>query len=158
MSEEERTAAQEWARAQGQEVHGMTDEQWAAYLGYLEDEKRDELAEVWKRLRKEAEDLHTVFRADKFARPENREQRRQLSSGLRELRHRRLNDIRSRVPVDEGYEEEDAFQEIVDDPKQQPIEFYEDEDANLGPAVGEGGTLEEAREEWKRNREERDQS
>jgi hypothetical protein len=53
---------------------------------------------------------------------------------------------------------DDAFEEIVDNPKQQPIEFYEDEDANLGPAVGEGGTLEEAREEWKRNQEERDQS
>ena len=53
---------------------------------------------------------------------------------------------------------EDAFEEIIDSPKQQPIEFYEDEDANLGPAVGEGRTLEEAREEWKRNREDRDQS
>jgi hypothetical protein len=53
---------------------------------------------------------------------------------------------------------EDAFEEIVDDPEQQPIEFYEDEDANLGPAVGEGRTLKEAIEEWKRNREERDQS
>jgi hypothetical protein len=41
---------------------------------------------------------------------------------------------------------------------QQPIEFYEDEGANLGPAVGEGRTLREAIEEWKRNREERDQS
>jgi hypothetical protein len=53
---------------------------------------------------------------------------------------------------------DDEFEEIVDDPKQHPIEFYEDEDADLGPAVGEGGTLEEAIEEWKRNREERDQS
>jgi hypothetical protein len=51
---------------------------------------------------------------------------------------------------------EDAFEAIIDDPKQQPTRFYEDEDANLGPAVGEGGTLEEAIEEWKRNREERD--
>ena len=53
---------------------------------------------------------------------------------------------------------DDAFEEIVDSPKQQPIEFFEDEDANLGPAVGEGRTLEEAIEEWERNREERDQS
>jgi hypothetical protein len=53
---------------------------------------------------------------------------------------------------------EDAFEEIIDDPKQQPIEFYEDEDENLGPTVGEGRTLEEAIEEWNRNREERDQS
>ncbi|HKH38813.1 MAG TPA: hypothetical protein VKA82_16795 [Rubrobacter sp.] len=53
---------------------------------------------------------------------------------------------------------DDAFEEIIDDPKQHPIEFYEDEDADLGPAVGEGRTLEEAIEEWERNREERDQS
>jgi hypothetical protein len=49
LSEEERTA-QEWARAQGVELHGMTDERWAAYLRYLEDENRDKLAEVFKRL------------------------------------------------------------------------------------------------------------
>ena len=157
MSDEERTP-QEWAQELGVELHGMADERWDAYLRYLEEEDKDELAEVWKRLRGEAKHLHTVFHADKVARPENREQRGQLSRGLRELRHRRLNDIRSRVPIDEGYEEEDAFQEIVDDPKQQPIEFYKDEDANLGPAIGEGGTLEEAIEESKRNREEKDQS
>jgi len=157
MSEEKRTP-QEWAQAQGLELHGMTDERWAAYLGYLEGEKRDELAKVFKRLRKEAKDLHAVLHADKRARPENQEQRIRLNRSLHELRARRLDDIRSRVPVDEGYEAEKALKEIVDDPKRQPIESYEDEDANLGPAVGEGGTLEEAREEWKRNREERDQS
>ena len=154
---EERTA-QEWARAQGLELHGMPDERWAAYLRYLEDENRDKLAEVFKRLVDERSNLRDALRDDKRARPENQEQRIRLNRSLRELRARRLDDIRSRVPLDEGYEEEDAFQEIVDDPKQQPIESYEDEDANLGPAVGEGGTLEEAREEWKRNREERDQS
>jgi methylphosphotriester-DNA--protein-cysteine methyltransferase len=157
MSEEERTA-QEWARAQGLELHGMTDERWAAYLRYLEDENRDKLAEVFKRLVDERSNLRDALQDDKRARPQNQEQRIRLKRSLRELRARRLADIRSRVPVDEGYEEEEAFQEIVDDPKQQPIESYEDEDANLGPAVGEGGTLEEAREEWKRNREERDQS
>jgi methylphosphotriester-DNA--protein-cysteine methyltransferase len=158
MSEEERTA-QEWARAQeGLELHGMTDERWAAYLRYLEDENRDKLAEVFKRLVDEASNLRDALQDDKRARPENQEQRIRLNRSLHELRARRLADISSRVPVDEGYEEEEAFQEIIDDPKQQPIKFYEDEDANLGPAVGEGGTLEEAREEWKRNQEERDQS
>ena len=157
MTEEERTP-QEWARAQGLELHGMTDELWDTYLWYLEDEDRDKLAEVFKRLVVEASNLRVALQDDKRARPENQEQRIQLNSSLRELRARRLADIRSRVPVDEGYEEEEAFQEIVDDPNQQPIEFYEDEDANLGPAVGEGGRLEEATEEWKRNREERDQS
>jgi hypothetical protein len=157
MTEEERTP-QEWARAQGLELHGMSDEGWAAYLRYLEDENRGELAKVVKRLDGEASKLRVALRYDKRARPENREQRIRLNHSLHELRARRLADIRSRVPLDEGHEEEDAFQEIVDDPKQQPIESYEDEDANLGPAVGEGRTLEEAREEWKRNREERDQS
>jgi hypothetical protein len=43
-----------------------------------------------------------------LSRPENREQRRQLSRGLRELRHRRLNDIRDRYEAlyDEGDDNE----------------------------------------------------
>ena len=53
---------------------------------------------------------------------------------------------------------DDALEQIIDDPKQHPIEFYEDEDADLGPAVAEVGTLEEAIEEWKRMREEREQA
>jgi len=158
MSEEERTSEQQWAQDLGAELHGMSDERWDAYLQYLEGENRDKLAEEFKRLVDEAKDLRVALRDDKRARPENQEQRIRLNRSLHELRARRLDDIRSRVPVDEGYEEEKAFKEIVDDPEQQPIESYEDEDADLGPAVGEGGTLEEAREEWKRNREERDQS
>ena len=107
MSEEERTA-QEWARALSVELHGMDDERWDAYLRYLEGEKRDELAEVFKRLLEEANDLHTALHVDKFARLENRQQRRQLSRGLRELRHRRLNDIRARYEAlyDEGDDNE----------------------------------------------------
>ena len=158
MSEEERTPEQQWAQDLGVELHGMSDERWDAYLRYLEDENRDKLAEEYKRLRKEAKNLNAALRADKFVRAQNQEQRRRLNRSLHELRARRLADISSRVPVDEGSEEEEAFKEIVDDPKQHPIEFYEDEDADLGPAVGEGGTLEEAIEEWRRNREERDQS
>jgi hypothetical protein len=72
----------------------MTDERWDAYLRYLEE--KGELAGVSKRLLEEAKDLHAAFHADKFVRPENREQRRQVSRGLRDLRHRRLNDIRDR--------------------------------------------------------------
>jgi hypothetical protein len=53
---------------------------------------------------------------------------------------------------------DDAFEAIIDDPKQHPIEFYEDEDADLGPAIAEVGTLEEAIEEYKRMREEREQA
>ena len=65
-----------------------------------------------------------------------------------------MSDKEERTPE----EWEDAFEAILDDPKQQPIEFYEGEDANLGPAVAEGGTLLQAIEEWKRMREEREQA
>ena len=53
----------------------------------------------------------------------------------------------------------EEFDDIVDDPEQNPIVFYEDEDAELGPAVGEGRTLEEAIERYqlyKRQRDERE--
>jgi hypothetical protein len=53
---------------------------------------------------------------------------------------------------------DDAFEAILDDPKQHPIEFFEDEDAEVGPAIAEVGTLEEAIEDWKRMREEREQA
>ena len=96
MSEEGRTPEQQWAQDLGVELHGMTDERWDAYLRYLEEENRDKLAEQFKRLLKEAKDVHAALRADKFVRAQNQEQRRQLSRGLLELRHRRLNDIRDR--------------------------------------------------------------
>jgi hypothetical protein len=95
MSEEERTP-QEWAREADVELHGMTDERWDAYLRYLEGENRDELTEVRKRLLGEAKELHVELQTDKIVARENREQRRQLSRGLRRLRARRLNDIRAR--------------------------------------------------------------
>jgi hypothetical protein len=96
MSEEERTPEQQWAQDLGVELHGMTDERWDAYLQYLEGENRDKLPEERKRLLEEAKNLNAALRADKFVRAHNQEQRRQLSRGLRELRHRRLNDIRDR--------------------------------------------------------------
>ena len=103
MSEQERTP-QQWAQHLGVVLHGMTDERWDAYLQYLEGENRDKLAEEFKRLLKEAKDVHAALRADKFVRAQNQEQRRQLSRGLREVRHRRLNDIRDRYEAiyDEG--------------------------------------------------------
>ena len=104
MSEEERTPEQQWAQDLGVELHGMTDERWDAYLQYLEGEDRDKLAEESKRLLEESKNLKAALRADKFVRAQNQEQRRQLSRGLRELRHRRLNDIRDRYEAiyDEG--------------------------------------------------------
>jgi hypothetical protein len=53
---------------------------------------------------------------------------------------------------------DDAFEAIIDDPNQSPIVFYEDGDADLGPAIAEGWTLGEAIEEYKRMREEREQA
>jgi hypothetical protein len=103
VDDKERTP-EEWAQDLGVKLHGMTAERWDAYLRYLEGENRDELTEVSKRLLGEAKDLYAALGADKFARPENREQRRQLSRGLRDRRHRRLNDIRDRYEAiyDEG--------------------------------------------------------
>jgi hypothetical protein len=53
---------------------------------------------------------------------------------------------------------DEAFEEIIDDPNQHPIEFYGDGDADLGPAIAEGWTVREAIEEYKRMREEREQA
>jgi len=53
---------------------------------------------------------------------------------------------------------DDAFEEIIDSPKQQPIQFFEDGDADLGPAIAEGWTVREVIEEYKRMREEREQA
>ena len=93
MSEEKRTP-QEWARELGVELHGMTDERWDAYLLYLEE--RDELTEVFKGLLEEAKELHDAFHLDKTARPQEKEQRRRVWRSLRELRTRRLAELRAR--------------------------------------------------------------
>jgi hypothetical protein len=104
MSDNEERTPQQLARESEVELHGMTDERWDAFLRYLEGENRDELAEVSKRLLEEAKELHAVLQADKIVTPENREQRRELSRGLRRLRAQRLNDIRAHYEAlyDEG--------------------------------------------------------
>jgi hypothetical protein len=104
MSDNEERTPQQLAQESDVELHGMTDERWDAYLRYLEGENRDELAEVSKRLLEEAKELHVVLQADKIVTPENREQRRELSRGLRRLRAQRLNDIRAHYEAlyDEG--------------------------------------------------------
>jgi hypothetical protein len=155
MSEEERTPEQEWARAQGLELHGMTDEQWDTYLWYLEDENRDNLAEVFKRLVVEASNLRVALRDDKRARPENQEQRMRLNGSLRDLRARRLAEIRSRVPLDEGYEEEDAFQAIIDQPGLDPG-FVDPEEVEGLDDAPEFPTIEETFEDYMRRLEERE--
>ena len=84
----------------------MTDERWDAYLRYLEEE--GELAEVSTRLLEERKDLHAAFHADKFVRPQNQEQRRRVLRSLRELRTRRLDDLRVRQEAiyDEGEDDD----------------------------------------------------
>ena len=151
MSEEERIA-QEWARAQGLELHGMTEEGWDGYLRYLEGENRDELAEVFKHLVVEASDLRVALQDDKRARPENQEQRIRLN---RSLRARRLADIRSMVPLDEGYEEKDVFAAIIDQPGLDPG-FVDPEEVEGLDDAPEFPTIEETLEDYMRRREERE--
>src|SRR5215203_6339568 len=156
MTKEERRS-QEWARAQGLELHGMTEERWDAYLQYLEDENRDELAKVFRRLVIEASNLRVALRDDKRVRPENQEQRMRLNRSLRELRARRLADIRSRVPLGEGYKEEDAFQAIINQPGLDPG-FVDPEEVEGLDDAPEFPTIEETFEDYMRRREEKDQS
>jgi Mg2+/Co2+ transporter CorC len=98
---EERTA-QEWARELEVKLHGMSDERWDEYVRYLEE--RDELTGVIKDLLDEAKMLHEAFHLDKTARPQGKEQRRRVWRSLRELRTRRLHDLRARYEAiyDEG--------------------------------------------------------
>lgn len=105
MNEEELTP-QQWARELEVKLHGMSDERWDAYLRYLE--KRDELTEVFKHLLEEAKELDDAFHLDKTARPQEKEQRRRVWRSLRELRTRRLADLRARYEAiyDEGDDNE----------------------------------------------------
>jgi hypothetical protein len=51
---------------------------------------------------------------------------------------------------------EDAFQELIDDPDSNPIRFYSEEEVDVAEAP-KYGSLREAIEEWKKEREERKQ-
>jgi hypothetical protein len=52
---------------------------------------------------------------------------------------------------------QEEFEDIVDDPEQNPIVFYGDEDAELGPAIAEGPTLREVVERYQEYRRLRDE-
>jgi hypothetical protein len=59
-----------------------------------------------------------------------------------------------RLSEERNWDEE--FEDILDGPNQNPIQFYEDEDAELGPPIAEGVTPEElaaAYEEYRREQE-----
>jgi hypothetical protein len=105
MSEEKRTP-QGWARELEVKLHGMSDERWDEYVRYLEE--RDELTGVIKDLLDEAKMLHDAFHLDKTARPQEKEQRRRVWRSLRELRTRRLDDLRVRQEAiyDEGEDDD----------------------------------------------------
>jgi hypothetical protein len=53
------------------------------------------------------------------------------------------------VPLSEERNWQEDFEDIIDDPNQNPIQFYRDEDVeNLGPAVAEGQSLREVIEHY----------
>jgi transcriptional regulator with XRE-family HTH domain len=79
----------EWARELGARLHGMSDQEWDAYVRGL-----DSVSEITQASKTLLEDervmLHAALRADKWTRPGNREQRAELRRGTSEIRTRRL--------------------------------------------------------------------
>lgn len=84
----------EWARERNITLHGMSDERWGAYLRYLEGEDRAALADVHQRLADEVKDVTAALEGVTFLTPDAQVQRTRLRRGLRELRLRRMADLR----------------------------------------------------------------
>jgi len=82
---------EEWARETGARLHGMSAAEWDAHVRELE--SVDEIEQTFRDLFEERVMLHAALRADKWLRPENRELRAELGSGIRELRIRRIADL-----------------------------------------------------------------
>jgi transcriptional regulator with XRE-family HTH domain len=91
----EERASQEWARHQGARLHGMDSETWDDYL--RAHDTVEELGETWKEIYDESGMLHAALRADKWQRPQERERRRKLAQGLRELRMGRYANLQARA-------------------------------------------------------------
>jgi len=91
------TSPDEWAREIGVRLHGMSDEEWDAYIRRLE--SVNEIEQVFRELFEERVMLHAALRADKWVRPENRAQRAELMPGIRELRVRRMADLEASALV-----------------------------------------------------------
>ena len=91
---EERTA-QEWAWRQNARLHGMDSETWDDYL--RAHDTVEELGETWKEIYDESGMLHAALSADKWQRPQERERRRKLAQGLRELRMGRYANLQARA-------------------------------------------------------------
>jgi len=82
----------EWARELGAMLHGMSDQEWDAYVRGLD--SATEIQQAFDRLLlNERVMLHGALRADKWAHPENQERRAELNRGIREMRTRRLADL-----------------------------------------------------------------
>jgi transcriptional regulator with XRE-family HTH domain len=79
---------QEWARENNATLHGMSDQEWDDYVRNLD--SADEIAQAFREILGEAKDLHAVLGADRWLRPENREQRAELARGARSVRIHRL--------------------------------------------------------------------
>ena len=92
--DEERTS-QEWARYQGARLHGMDGETWDDYL--RAHDTIEELGETWKEIYDESGMLHAALSADKWQRPQERERRRKLAQGLRELRMGRYANLQAQA-------------------------------------------------------------
>src|SRR5215211_4541532 len=92
--DEERTS-QEWARYQGARLHGMDGETWDDYL--RAHDTIEELGETWKEIYDESGMLQAALSADKWQRPQERERRRKLAQGLRELRMGRYANLQAQA-------------------------------------------------------------
>jgi hypothetical protein len=57
----------------------------------------EELGETWKEIYEESGMLHAALSADKWQRPQERERRRKLAQGLRELRMGRYANLQARA-------------------------------------------------------------
>jgi transcriptional regulator with XRE-family HTH domain len=91
----EELTAQEWAKRQNARLHGMTSEEWDDYV--RAHDTKDGLTETWKEIHDEARMLHAAWAMEKWQRPQERERRRKLAQGLRELRMGRYADLQARA-------------------------------------------------------------
>jgi hypothetical protein len=73
----------------------MTSEEWDDYV--RAHDTKDGLTETWKEIHDEARMLHAAWATEKWQRPQERERRRKLAQGLRELRMGRYADLQARA-------------------------------------------------------------
>jgi transcriptional regulator with XRE-family HTH domain len=84
-------SAREWAKEAGAEYHGMDDEEWDALVRNLD--TTEEVSEVFHQMAEDSKMLHALFSAHKMQYPRARDQRRELSRGIREIKTHRFADL-----------------------------------------------------------------